>query len=70
MPILLRWSCFPPAGAIHATCGIMKMVADDATGEGLGVSMVGVYAGKVIHEAAMGLRFKASIDDFINMIHV
>jgi pyruvate/2-oxoglutarate dehydrogenase complex dihydrolipoamide dehydrogenase (E3) component len=48
----------------------MKMVADDATREGLGVSMVGVNGGEVIHEAAMGLCFKASIDGFMKMIHV
>lgn len=41
------------------TRGIIKMVADDRTEEVLGVSMVGTNAGEVIHEAAMGLRFRA-----------
>ena len=60
----------PRAGAIRDTRGVIKMVADDDTKEVLGVSMVGVNAGEVIHEAAMGMRFHATIDDFIDMIHV
>lgn len=60
----------PRAGAIRDTRGIIKMVADADSGEVLGVSMVGVNAGEVIHEAAMGLRFHATIDDFIDLIHV
>jgi mercuric reductase len=60
----------PRAGAIRDTRGVIKMVADDDTKEVLGVSMVGVNAGEVIHEAAMGMRFHATIDDFIDMVHV
>ena len=52
------------------TRGIIKMVADHETGEVLGVSMVGANAGEVIHEAAMGLRFRAKIRDFIDLRHV
>ncbi|MHB8577481.1 MAG: mercury(II) reductase, partial [Dehalococcoidia bacterium] len=60
----------PRAGAIRDTRGIIKMVADADSNEVLGVSMVGVNAGEVIHEAAMALRFHATIDDFIDLIHV
>ncbi len=60
----------PRAGAIRDTRGIIKMVIDDDTKEVLGVSMVGVNAGEVIHEAAMALRFRATIDDNIDMLHV
>ncbi len=60
----------PRAGAIHDTRGAIKMVADATTGEVLGVSMVRVNAGEVIHEAAMALRFRATIDDFIDLLHV
>jgi mercuric reductase len=31
---------------------------------------VGNSAGEVIHEAAMGLRFRAKISDFIELLHV
>ena len=60
----------PRAGAIRDTRGIIKMVADADTNEVLGVSMVGVNAGEVIHEAAMGLRFRATLDDYIDLLHV
>ncbi len=60
----------PRAGAIRDTRGLIKMVADADTHEVLGVSMLGVNAGEVIHEAAMGLRFHATIDDFIDLLHV
>lgn len=60
----------PRAGAIRDTRGAIKMVADDHTKEVLGVSMVGASAGEVIHEAAMALRFHATLDDFIDLLHV
>ncbi len=60
----------PRAGAIRDERGIIKMVADADTDEVLGVSMVGQSAAEVIHEAAMGLRFGATIEDFVDMIHV
>jgi mercuric reductase len=63
-------SLVPRAGAIRDTAGMIKMVADARTEEVLGVSMVGNSAGEVIHEAAMGLRFRAKIDDFVELLHV
>jgi mercuric reductase len=60
----------PRAGAIRDTRGVIKMVADADTGEVLGVSMLGVQAAEVIHEAAMALRFHATLHDFIDMVHV
>ena len=60
----------PRAGAIHDTRGIIKMVADADTDKVLGVSMVGVNAAEVIHEAAIGLRFGATTEDFVDLLHV
>ena len=60
----------PRAGAIRDTRGIAKMVADADTNRVLGVSLVMRDAGEVIHEAAMGLRFGATVDDFIDLLHV
>jgi mercuric reductase len=60
----------PRAGAIRDTAGLIKMVADDDSEEVLGVSMVGNSAGEVIHEAAMAMRFRAKIQDYIDMLHV
>lgn len=66
----LPMSLVPRAGAIRDTRGIIKMVADDHTNEVLGVAMVGHNAGEVIHEVAMALRFHATVQDFIDLIHV
>ena len=60
----------PRAGAIRDTRGLIKMVLDWGSKRVLGVSMVGRDAGEVIHEAAMALRFKATVYDFIDMVHV
>ncbi|MGH2375864.1 MAG: mercury(II) reductase [bacterium] len=60
----------PRAGAIRDTRGLIKMVLDWDSKRVLGVSMVGRDAGEVIHEAAMALRFKATVYDFIDMVHV
>ncbi len=66
----LPMSLVPRAGAIRDTRGIIKMVADARSEEVLGVSMVGVNAGEVIHEAAMAMRFRAKLQDFIELLHV
>ncbi len=63
-------SVVPRAGAIRDTRGVVKMVLDDTTRRVIGVSMLGSNAGEVIHEAAMALRFAATTDDFIDLIHV
>jgi mercuric reductase len=66
----LPMSLVPRAGAIRDTRGIIKMLADAETDEVLGVAMVGPNAGEVIHEAAMALRFRAKLRDFIDLLHV
>jgi len=63
-------SIVPRAAAIRDRRGIIKMVADAKTHEFLGATMIGVGASEVIHEAAMALRFHATLFDFIDMLHV
>src|SRR5215467_6802242 len=63
-------SVVPRAGAIRDTRGIIKMVLERPTRRVVGVSMLGANAGEVIHEAAMALRFGATTDDFIDLMHV
>ena len=67
---IIPMSLVPRAGAVRETRGVLKMVADRKTKKVLGVSMHGMSAAEVIHEAAMGLHFGASIDDFARMLHV
>jgi mercuric reductase len=63
-------SVVPRAEIVRDTRGVIKMVLDAETKKVLGVSMVGRDAGEVIHEAAMALRFGATVYDFIDMVHV
>jgi len=63
-------SAVPRAGAVRDPRGVIKMVLDADTEEVLGVSMLGLNAGEVIHEAAMALRFRATVHDFIDLVHV
>jgi mercuric reductase len=63
-------SVVPRAGAIRDTRGVIKMVLDRESRRVHGVSMLGTNAAEVIHETAMGMRFGATINDFIDMIHV
>ena len=58
------------AGAIRDARGLIKMVADANTNEVLGVSMIGAGASEVIHEAAMAMRFRAKIEDFVDLLHI
>jgi len=60
----------PRAGATHQPHGIAKIVIDRDTQEIKGVSLVMPNAGEVIHEAAMAMRFRAKLEDFIDMVHV
>jgi mercuric reductase len=63
-------SVVPRAGAIRDTRGVVKMVLDLPTRSVVRVSMLGMNAREVIHEASMALRFDATADDFIDLIHV
>ena len=63
-------SVVPRAGAIRDTRGVVKMVLERPSRRIIGVSMLGVNAAEVIHEAAMALRFGATTDDLIDLIHV
>lgn len=63
-------SLVPRGGAIRDARGFVKMVADADSDEVLGVTMLGHNAGEVIHEAAMALRFRATLRDFIDLLHV
>lgn len=60
----------PRAGATHQTSGMAKVVINGDTHEVVGVSLVMPNASEVIHEASMALRFRAKLEDYIDMIHV
>ncbi|MFN8629261.1 MAG: mercury(II) reductase [Chloroflexota bacterium] len=60
----------PRAGAIHRTEGFVKMIASTVDERILGVHVIGESAPEIIHEAAMAMHFRATINDFVDLIHV
>lgn len=60
----------PRAGAVHKTAGFVKIVASTIDERILEVHMIGESAPEVIHEAAMAMRFRATLPDLVDLIHV
>jgi len=60
----------PRAGAVHRTTGLVKMIASTIDERVLGVHVIGEAAPEIIHEAAMAMKFKATLADFVELIHV
>ena len=57
------------AVALGDTEGFVKVVADKATGEILGVHIVGPEATEMIHEFAVGRTVEATLEEVIHTIH-
>ena len=60
----------PKARAIREERGIIKMVVEANTKRILGVHMLGERAADVIHEAALAIKHRMTIDDIIDLVHV
>jgi mercuric reductase len=60
----------PRAGAIHRPEGLVKVIASTIDERVLGVHVIGESAPEIIHEAAMALKFHATLADFVDLIHV
>ena len=59
----------PRSRANGATEGFVKVLADKATDQVLGVHVIGAEAGTMIAEAAMAMEFKASAEDIGRVCH-
>jgi len=57
------------AVALGDTEGFVKVVADKATGEILGVHIIGPEATEMIHEFAVGRTLEATLEEIIHTIH-
>jgi dihydrolipoamide dehydrogenase len=57
------------ARAMGDTTGLVKMLADAATDEVLGVHIVGPMASELIAEAVVAMSFKASAEDIARICH-
>ncbi len=60
----------PKAKTTRETRGVIKMVAEAKTKRILGVHMLGDRAADVIHEAALAVKHRMTVDDIIDMVHV
>lgn len=66
----LELSAIPKAKLINDTRGLIKMVAETETGRVLGVSILAPGGGDLIHEATLAVKFKLTVDDLIDTVHV
>ncbi|HXH82527.1 MAG TPA: dihydrolipoyl dehydrogenase [Candidatus Tectomicrobia bacterium] len=57
------------AVALGDTEGFVKVVADKATGEILGVHIVGPEATEIIHEFAVGRTLEATLEEIVHTVH-
>jgi dihydrolipoamide dehydrogenase len=57
------------AVALAETEGFVKVVADKASGEILGVHIVGAEATELIHEFAVGKTLEATLEEIVHTIH-
>ena len=57
------------AVALGETDGFVKVVADKATGEIVGVHIVGPEATEIIHEFAVGRTLEATVEEIMHTIH-
>ena len=66
----VEMSKVPKAITIRDTRGLIKMVADSTSGRILGVHILAENAADIIHEAVLAVKFKLTIDDIIDTVHV
>jgi dihydrolipoamide dehydrogenase len=57
------------AVALGETEGFVKVIADKASGELLGVHIIGPEATEIIHEFALGRTLEATLEEIIHTIH-
>jgi len=60
----------PKARAVKETRGLIKMVVHPETQAIAGVHMVAPLAADLIHEATLAVKFKLTVDDIIDTVHV
>ena len=60
----------PKAITIRETRGLIKMVAENRTGRILGVHILADNAADIIHEGVLAVKYKLTIDDIIDTVHV
>ena len=70
MTSLLPVSAIPKAHITGNTAGVIKMIADAATGRLLGVQLACDRGADIINEAALAIRCRLTVDDLAGTLHV
>lgn len=60
----------PKAAAIYQTKGLVKMVVEHGTRRIVGVQLVANRGADIIHEAALAIKYRLTVKDLIETIHV
>lgn len=68
--VTLPLDLVPKAHVIGDTRGLVKMVIDTETKRVLGVHIVAPHAADLIQEGVLAVKFKLTIDDIIDTVHV
>ena len=67
---ILPLDLVPKAHVIGDTRGVVKLVADHKTKQILGVHIVAPHAADLIHEGVLAVKYRLTIDDIIDTVHV
>lgn len=60
----------PKAHVIGDTRGLIKLVADSKTRRVVGLHILAPHAADLIHEGVLAVKFRLTIDDIIDTVHV
>lgn len=69
MTSILPLDAVPRALANRDTVGLVKLVADESSGELIGAHVLAEGAGDVIQAAVMAITYRATVDEIANMFH-
>ena len=67
---VLPLALVPKASIIGETRGVLKLVINKETKQILGLHMVAPHAADIIHEGVLAVKFKLTIDNIIDTVHV
>ncbi|MBI4328405.1 MAG: mercury(II) reductase [Chloroflexi bacterium] len=67
---VVRIADLPKAHAIKEERGLIKMVVDPNDARIVGVHIVAPHAADLVHEATLAVKFRLTVDDIIDTVHV
>jgi mercuric reductase len=67
---VIPFSYVPKSHIIGDTRGVIKIVADAKTKRIVGVHILAPHAADLIHEGTLAVKFKLTVDDIIDTVHV